>query len=276
VAAYCQERLREAGELDDVRLRHVHHYAALTARLEPALRGPGQRDALARLDAEAANLRTALDAAVRMRAAGQALALVNNLAWYWVLRGRLGEACRALESALSVATPGDPATAQAGVWLAGFEMLAGRLVRLDTTLFESIEDPSARARARWFAGFALFGYEDLSASHDLVETALAEFRRLGDEWGTAAALTLLGRHAAMRGDLAALRDSASRDRACSARSATGGASCGPRRTSARCPRSRATTSGRLRCAWRSWRWPRSSGCGARCRRHCRGWAGSPC
>jgi tetratricopeptide (TPR) repeat protein len=87
-------------------------------------------------------------------------------------------------------------------------MLAGRLVRLDTTLFESIEDPSARARARWFAGFALFGYEDLSASHDLVETALAEFRRLGDEWGTAAALTLLGRHAAMRGDLAALRDSA--------------------------------------------------------------------
>ncbi|MEV0827522.1 BTAD domain-containing putative transcriptional regulator [Nonomuraea rubra] len=210
VAAYCQERLREAGELDDVRLRHVHHYAALTAQLEPALRGPGQRDALARLDAEAANLRTALDTAVRMNAADQALALVNNLAWYWVLRGRLGEARRALESALSVAPPGDPATARAGVWLAGFEMLAGRLVRPDSTLFEAIEDPSARARARWFAGFALFGYEDLSASHELVTTALAEFRRLGDEWGTAAALTLIGRYAAMRGDLTALRDSAER------------------------------------------------------------------
>nr|SBP00543.1 multi-domain regulatory protein [Nonomuraea gerenzanensis] len=275
VAAYCQERLREAGELDEVRLRHLRHYAALAERLEPELRGPGQRHALARLDAEAADLRTALDTAVRTKSAGQALTLVNNLAWYWVLRGRLGEARRALESALSVAAPSvaapsvaaqsvaaqsvaapsvaaqsvaaqsvaaqsvatqsvaaqsvaaqsvaaqsvaaqsvaaqdDPATARARVWRAGFEMLAGHLVPLDTTLFERVEDPLARARARWFAAFALFGYEDLSASGELAETALAEFRRLGDDWGTAAALILLGRHAAMRGDLAALRDSAER------------------------------------------------------------------
>ncbi|GAA2213206.1 BTAD domain-containing putative transcriptional regulator [Nonomuraea monospora] len=208
VAAYCQERLREAGELEEVRLRHVRHYAALAARLEPALRGPGQSRALARLDAEAANFRAALDTAVRAKAAGEALALVNDLSWYWVLRGRLGEARRALESALSVAVPGGSAMAQARVWLAGFELLAGHLVPLDGTLFEAVEGPLAQARARWFAGFALFGYEDLAASGELLETALAQFRRLGDRWGTAAALTLLGRHAAMRGDLAALRDSA--------------------------------------------------------------------
>ncbi|AQZ69041.1 Signal transduction response regulator / Tetratricopeptide repeat-containing protein [[Actinomadura] parvosata subsp. kistnae] len=217
VAAYCQERLAEAGELESVRLRHARHYAALAARLEPALRGAGQGAALARLDAEAANFRTALDTAVKARAAAEALTLVNHLAWYWVLRGRLGEARRALSVALSVAPPGDPATAQAEVWRAGFELLAGRLVPLDPGLFAAIEEPLARARARWFTGFALFGYDDLSASQELVETALAEFRRLGDDWGTAAALTLLGRHAAMRGDLAALRDSAEQGQALFAR-----------------------------------------------------------
>ncbi|WP_043624534.1 BTAD domain-containing putative transcriptional regulator [Nonomuraea candida] len=240
VAAYCQERLREAGELDDVRLRHVRHYAALAVRLEPSLRGHDQRRALARLDAEAANLRTALETAVRLRVPDEALRLVNAMAWYWMLRGRLGEARRALKSALSIAQPatqpaaqpaaqpgdlataqpGDPATAgswepaaaRAATWLAGFEMLAGhgRVVPVDGALFEAITDPSERARARWFMGFALFGYDDRAASEELATTALAEFRRLGDDWGTAAALTLLGGQAAMRGDLPALGESAER------------------------------------------------------------------
>ncbi|MGP4100988.1 BTAD domain-containing putative transcriptional regulator [Nonomuraea sp. KM90] len=208
VAAYCQERLAEAGELAGVRLRHVRHYAGLAERVEPGLRGHGQRGALALLDAEHANLRTALETAVAERAPGEALRLVNAMAWYWVLRGRLGEGRRALESALSVADASTPGAAEAQVWLHGLTLLAGRLVELDGGLFEAIEDPRTRARARWFAGFALFGYDDLSASRDLISTALAEFRALGDTWGTAAALTVLGRYAAMRGDLTTLREHA--------------------------------------------------------------------
>ncbi|MEV0164997.1 BTAD domain-containing putative transcriptional regulator [Nonomuraea fuscirosea] len=222
VAAYCQERLEEAGELTAVRHRHLRHYTALAVRLEPRLRGPAQCDALVRLDAETANLRTALETAVREGVPGEgvpgeALRLVNAMAWYWVLRGRLGEGRRALETALSVARPGDggaaktevwsgdPGAAEAEVWLAGFQLLAGRLAVLDREWFAGIEDVRRRAGARWFAGFALLGYEDAADSEALLAAALVEFRELGDTWGTAAALTVLARHSALRGDLAGLR-----------------------------------------------------------------------
>ncbi|TMR17987.1 tetratricopeptide repeat protein, partial [Nonomuraea turkmeniaca] len=200
VAAYCQERLREAAEADLIALRHVRYYTALAERAEPYLRGHEQQRTLALLDAEGANLRVALETAVRLGAAGEAVRLVNAMAWYWVLRGRLGEGRRALESALAV---GD--AAETRVWLAGMRMLAGQPDAPDTALFEAIEDPLVRARAKWFTGFALYGYDDLSASMSLVRQALEVFRELGDTWGTAAALNVLARHAAMRGDLEALR-----------------------------------------------------------------------
>ncbi|MER7504132.1 BTAD domain-containing putative transcriptional regulator [Nonomuraea pusilla] len=200
VAAYGLERLAEAGELDRVRLRHARHYAELAERAEPHLRGHDQRAHLAALDAEGANLRAALEAAARLGAPAEAVRLGNALAWYWVLRGRLGEGQRALETVVEVS--GDP---RAAVWLAGMRALAGRPVAADPGLADAVEDPLERARARWFLGYALFGYSDLAVSAGLMESALAGFRALGDDWGVAAALNVLARWAAMRGDLAALR-----------------------------------------------------------------------
>ncbi|MER6946993.1 BTAD domain-containing putative transcriptional regulator [Nonomuraea sp. NPDC000554] len=228
VAAYCLERLAEAGELAAVRMRHVRYYADLAERAEPHLRGPGQRAWLALLDAESANLRTATETAVRLSTAGgtlkeagtepgegagardaagtgsgaadEAVRLVNALGWYWVLRGRLGEGQRALEAVLSVS--GD---VRAQVWLAGLRMLAGQGRAPDVRLFEAIGDPAARARAQWFLGFALFGYDDLATCDELVNGALDAFTALGDRWGTAAALSVRARLAMLRGDLKALQ-----------------------------------------------------------------------
>ncbi len=70
VAAYATERLHEMEDLTAVRDRHLLHYRALAEHAEPELRGAGQRPWLARLDAEAGNLRTALDEAVRRAAPG--------------------------------------------------------------------------------------------------------------------------------------------------------------------------------------------------------------
>ncbi|OKJ50383.1 ATPase [Streptomyces sp. CB02009] len=110
VAAYCLERLEGAGETEAVRDRHLAHYLRLAEDAEPVLRGPGQRRRLARLDAEASNLRAALDRALAAppgagRDAGAALRLVDALAWYWVMRGRLGEALRHATAALRAAPP---------------------------------------------------------------------------------------------------------------------------------------------------------------------------
>lgn len=200
VAAYCVERLAEAGELAELRLRHARHYAGLAERAEPHLRGHGQRHHLALLDAENANVRAAIEHAVRLGAADEAVRLVNAMAWYWVLRGRFGEGRRALEKAVSVS--GD---AQARLWLDGLTLLSGRLRPVDPDLFEAVADPVRRARARWFIGYASFGFDDLSVSVGLVESALAACESLGDRWGTAAALSVRASWAGMRGDLAALR-----------------------------------------------------------------------
>lgn len=115
VAAYATERLHEMEDLTAVRDRHLRHYRALAEHAEPRLRGAGQRDRLARLDAEAGNLRSALDEAVRRAGAGEpeeAVRLATALAWWWLLRGRLTEARRSLGAVLAATVgasgPGAP------------------------------------------------------------------------------------------------------------------------------------------------------------------------
>ncbi|RJL32716.1 BTAD domain-containing putative transcriptional regulator [Bailinhaonella thermotolerans] len=208
VAAYCDERLAEAGELDRVRLRHLDYYADLASRAR--LRGPEQRRWLRLLDAESANARAAVEGAAGLRAAGPALRLVNGLAWYWMLRGRLDEGCRLLDLALGI--PGDaPAAdrAEAAAWRAGLGLLAGEghgdpvaRAREALAMFDGVEDPARRAHAEWFLAFAQYGLDDLAAVEALAARALATFRALGDAWGEAAALTTVMIHAMMRSDFA--------------------------------------------------------------------------
>ena len=104
VAAYAMERLREVGDLDGVRRRHLRHYLDLAERAEPRLRDGGQSVWLRRLDAEAANLRGALDEAVRAPAPGEAARLATALTWWWLLRGHLTEARRSLSAVAAAVT----------------------------------------------------------------------------------------------------------------------------------------------------------------------------
>ncbi|MFC9700591.1 BTAD domain-containing putative transcriptional regulator [Streptomyces sp. NPDC056943] len=132
VAAYCLERLRDAGETEAVRERHLAYYVRLAEEAGPALRGPEQRRRLAHLDAETPNLRAALDRALGPAGAagpnaGAALRLVDALAWYWIMRGRLGEALRSATAALRhPAPPGLAALrARVDVWRTGLAVMGG-------------------------------------------------------------------------------------------------------------------------------------------------------
>lgn len=207
VAAYCVERVREAGEFEPVRQRHLRYYVALAEQAEAHLRGPAQGQWMQRLDAEAANLRKALAAAVRDGAAELALRLVTALAWYWVLRGRLGEAGRSLKSALTVAENSSAAALRA--WDTGIAILAGdgtdRMTRIRAVLRLYEDGAGGRPWAQWFLGHALCSTGDLPAGEDLINQALDGFGALGDRWGTAAALSDRATQMLVRGDLAAVR-----------------------------------------------------------------------
>ncbi|GAB2583968.1 BTAD domain-containing putative transcriptional regulator [Streptomyces capparidis] len=204
VRAYCLERLREAGESAALHERHARHHLGLAERAEPHLYGEGQREWLARLDRERANLRAAFAWAVRARDGDTAVRLAVALAWYWFLRGRLTEACRSLDEALGLRA--DP---RAAVWRAGMALPAGYgadpVARAALAPYEEITDPRQRARALWFLSWTRRGFADLATTAELLDRALEDFREQRDRWGVAAALTLRATVGRARGQLARAR-----------------------------------------------------------------------
>lgn len=215
VSAFCLDRLREAGEEAAVRRRHADHYLALAEQAEAQLRGPGQRDWLRRLDAEAANLRAALDTFRQVGAAGPALRLAGALTWYWFLRGRLTEARRALTAALDV--PGeapDVLRARAEAWRAGLAIKQGQagpdLAAEALQGYDGAADPVGRARAEWFLATAVIDFGDQKVTTDLLDRALSTFTAHGDRWGEAAVLSTRAMLAHMRDDVAGLERDARR------------------------------------------------------------------
>ncbi|MEU9609768.1 BTAD domain-containing putative transcriptional regulator [Streptomyces sp. NPDC048057] len=200
VAAYCAERLTEAGETSAVRARFVRCYVELAEQQSTLLRGPDQRHGLARLDEETNNLRRALDLAVTENDAEHALRLVNAMAWYWFLRGRLTEARRSFQAALATYGETDPAVRPAAqAWLTGIELrTAPTDTTADTTAAQAGADPTAgladpvlRARLQWFVGTGLTGRGHHHEGRRLLKASLTGARAARDPWGEAAALVEL-------------------------------------------------------------------------------------
>ncbi|MGW4895613.1 AfsR/SARP family transcriptional regulator [Kitasatospora sp. NPDC004240] len=219
VLAYGLERLDEAAETGATRHRHAAHHTELAERAAAKLHGPDQRDWLRRLDREALNLRAALDHALADGRPLLALRLVTALTWYWHLRGRVGEAVKALGRTLAAAEggprgadgPSAPLVATARVWHTALALLTGDLT-LDRTGPGSWPDALAVAdpRGRWLLAFARCGF---GADRSELASLTEEFRALGDRWGEAAALSTRATHALYDGDLDALRRHAGRSAA---------------------------------------------------------------
>ncbi|MFI0990193.1 BTAD domain-containing putative transcriptional regulator [Streptomyces exfoliatus] len=214
VAAYCHERIHTAGEHDTLQRRHRLHYTALAETAAPLLRGRDQRTWLERLDLETANLRKAIE----HPGDPTTLRLVNALAWYWILRGRLREARRSLHAALTPVHPDTPPElhATATAWWTAVTLLQGdgedRTTRIGTALelHAGLDDPHGLAHTQWLLAFALLPTGDLDTSENLTRHSLRGFAALDDPWGTAAAQAVAATQALVRGDLTALRTTGER------------------------------------------------------------------
>ncbi|MFJ5673667.1 BTAD domain-containing putative transcriptional regulator [Streptomyces sp. NPDC093097] len=206
VAAYARDRLHEMRDVTAVRERHLRHYLALAERAEPRLRGAEQRSQLACLDAEAGNLRAALDEAVRRAAAGgadEAVRLATALSWWWLLRGRLTEARRSLSTVIATAS-GTPVPELALLHAAFAHLTGDRVPATAAAHADAVTDPVRRARALWLCAYGLFSAGEITAAEEHNARALALSGTAGERWGTAAALGLRAMIALVRGDLDAL------------------------------------------------------------------------
>ncbi|GAA2306440.1 BTAD domain-containing putative transcriptional regulator [Streptomyces hawaiiensis] len=216
VAVYARDRLTESGEHAETAARHLRHFLHLAERSRPHLHGREQSRWFSDLDLEAANVARALAEADRSGTAPEALRLVNSLSWYWYVRGRLGEARRALATALDTAGEAAPEERREAVlWHAGISLLLGE----HDPECEALEDAPLphstpeSTRAQWFLAHAQWTVGALVEGEQRVERVLVRFRTLRDAWGTAAALTTRACFALARGDLESLRDNAEEARA---------------------------------------------------------------
>ncbi|MEV6979419.1 BTAD domain-containing putative transcriptional regulator, partial [Kitasatospora sp. NPDC093806] len=206
VAAYARDRLHEAGEATGTAARHAAHFRDLAERAEAGLRGPGQRQWLARLDTESANTRAALDHALRSADPDGAARLAVALGPWWLLSGRLHEARRTLAAVLPGPGPdADARSAELRLLHDAFTMLTGHRPPDPACPAADIADPVRRGRALWLFGYGLHHAGDPAAARTVADRALAQCADTGDRWGTAAARALLARTALALGDPAAAR-----------------------------------------------------------------------
>ncbi|MGY9067481.1 AfsR/SARP family transcriptional regulator [Streptomyces sp. CAS3] len=92
VAEYAGERLAETGHRTEAERAHLTYYRELARTTDALLRGPGQRAAIERFQAEYENVRTALRHAVAARDEQEGLCLVLSLVWFWQMRDQRLEA----------------------------------------------------------------------------------------------------------------------------------------------------------------------------------------
>ena len=186
VAEFGAAQLTDAAA---IRSRHAAYFRSLAERADPLLRGPEQREWLAILDAERANLQAALTH-------GGGLPLALALTWYWVLRGRLSEARAALAL---VGTAEDERLA--APWRLGLALLQGDPVPSDVRDVLAL-DPAGRAA--WFVANAVLDRGDLALAAALLP------EEFDDSWTEAAVLASRAMLAHAAGDLSALEAAATR------------------------------------------------------------------
>ncbi|MBT3150868.1 AfsR/SARP family transcriptional regulator [Streptomyces sp. CHD11] len=86
VAEYAGERLEESGRRPDAERAHLTYYRELVRTTEPMLRGFDQQVAIALLERDYENVRTALRHALALRDEQEALCITLSLTWYWQMR----------------------------------------------------------------------------------------------------------------------------------------------------------------------------------------------
>jgi predicted ATPase/DNA-binding CsgD family transcriptional regulator len=187
VRQYALDRLAAAQEEDQLRTHHRDHFLALAEEAGPQLETPGQRQALDRLDPEAANLAAALDYALRTEPP-LALRFCAALYPWWRARGRLAEAERAQTRSLEACGEHEPGPRARVLWGCALRsVLRGDFKAAEAhagealALAEQVGDLGTAARARCALGDALL-FGNPSAARGELARAAELARTAGDDW----------------------------------------------------------------------------------------------
>ncbi|MEU4389248.1 tetratricopeptide repeat protein [Kribbella sp. NPDC023855] len=169
IREFAAGQLAASGRGEEAAQHHAAFYIAFAEEAEHHLRGADQAEWLDRLDGELDNLRAAMAWSLRAGTAGEAVRLAGGLWLFCYLRGHYAEGGEWLERALAL-------RGTAGV------------------------EPQYRARASLGAGMLAFLQCEYDVATTRLESALAQYKELGDTAGTALVMQRLGGVARERGD----------------------------------------------------------------------------
>lgn len=200
---YGQEKLAQAGALQDTRRRHLRYFLSLAETASDNLFGPDQIAWLDRLDGERDNLRAALAWAVAQpETVSDAADLVIALSWFWRIRSHVLEGRVWLDRMLLYGGLSDRQRASllyhAGhlAWMQDDFELARSREEESLALWRSLGFDGQRgaAYALHSLGMAHYGIEfhvdsDLPLAVAAFQDSLALFREVGDPWGMAFSLS---------------------------------------------------------------------------------------
>ncbi len=207
VREYAEDRLRESGEAENVRGRHLGWCVSLAERAEPELQGPDQRTWLDRLEREHDNLRAALGWSLESGHAEGALRLAGALWGFWYVRGYWTEGRQWLESVLAAGPGAGPAVRAKVInaiavllWAEGdYEGAKGRSEE-GIALCRAIGDRAGLAFSLNLLGMIMRHRGDHRRATEMLEESLALRRALDDTWGIASSLNSLGIIASYQSD----------------------------------------------------------------------------
>ncbi|MEO3819858.1 hypothetical protein [Plantactinospora sp. B24E8] len=211
IRRHAAARLAASGAEPAARHTLAMYCLELARCADTRLRGADQERTLARLRAEAANLRSALTWLAEAGAAGPAygdLRLAAALGTYWRLEGHYREGHGWLATALA-RHPGAPAAlrARAGTGAAMLAMLrcdypaAIRHAELARAACRTVGDRPGEARVEQILGSVAREQARYAESAAHLAAAGAIFAECGDEWGEAQIIELRGFTAWLGGDL---------------------------------------------------------------------------
>jgi non-specific serine/threonine protein kinase len=192
IRQYAGEKLRESGESETIRNRHLDYFLKFAQEVEPRLHSPEQFEWLERLDVEHDNLRAALDWSLGEGRVEKGLRLVIALLWYWDMRAYWSEGLEHTQRLLN-----QPETAQKTLTRANALLVVARMISpmwdVDKRCREYLEAAIAIAREQGtdgkrllalclgFLGASVFG-NDPAAGESLIEEGLVIARAVGDQW----------------------------------------------------------------------------------------------
>ena len=211
IREFALDRLEQAGDLEDARLRHAQYYAGVAERANEQLSssGPAHLAALDRLEAEHDNMRAALAWSLQTPAADPApgdreraaagLRLVQALGLFWYRHGYITEGRRWLQQAIDpAAEDGGAPLARLAHWLGVLLQQQGEpqdalsFLERSLAIWRDLGDRNQQARELNSLGITHRHLDDLDTARSLLEESAAISREVSSASRLAAALTNLG------------------------------------------------------------------------------------